>query len=422
MKILLVDDSLTIRTLLRRVLGEMGHKDTFEAGNGIEALAHIGHHRFDLVVMDVNMPLMDGLETLEAIRSAPEHRSLPVVMLTSEKSEDVVRRLVALGITGYLAKPLSKDSMADALSRIITRLQQPSAAPTAPAQAGPARSVLVVEHDPDLRYFLVSALSGHYEVAEADSAASALQICHGAAAPVFDVTIVGPHVALPPVEMFVPKLRAVPQLSAMRVMACGDKGARPAPNDLFDFQLELSHVPEVFLADFGRALAGIQTPLARLLMVRPSLAEDVTRAAEQLFGMMLSCELDSVLPGARADAGPTVLASIGLQTEGEVGLSLLFRADMASARAIAGKMVGAAPDEVAEVEVLASAAELSNIVLGRLRNRLIESGIPAQVQLPKTWVSTAGIPTVSDPHALELAFASRALGARFEFVLLSEAS
>src|SRR5512142_1636783 len=123
MKILLVDDSLTIRSLLRRTLGDLLKGEVVEAANGVEALAQIARRRFDLVVLDVNMPVMDGLETLEAIRASPEHTALRVVMLTSEKNEALVRRLVELGITDFLSKPLSQEALSVRLARILSRLQ-----------------------------------------------------------------------------------------------------------------------------------------------------------------------------------------------------------------------------------------------------------------------------------------------------------
>jgi CheY-like chemotaxis protein/CheY-specific phosphatase CheX len=363
------------------------------------------------------MPMMDGLETLETIRAAPEHRGLPVVMLTSEKNEALVRRLVALGITGFLAKPISRETMADGLARIIARLRQP-VQPKAPASSGPVRRILVVEQDPDRRHFLMNTLAGHYDVVEADSAASALQMCLGPKPPVLDVVLVGPQVGLPPVEMFIPKLRAIPHLSAARIAGCA---IPDTSRELFDIHIDSGHVPEVFLADLSRALSGVQTPLARILLVRPSLADDVARATEQLFGMMLSCEIDVLTSALTVESRGGVHATIGLKTDDGVALSLLFNADMASARAIAGRMIGVTPGDVEEVEVLACAAEVSNIVMGRLRNRLIEAGIQAQIQLPTTWAGDPSPGAGDDPHAIEIAFVSRTLDARFGFVLLAQA-
>ncbi len=429
MRILLVDDSLTIRSMLRRTLADLLSAETsevVEAPNGVEALAHIARRRFDLVVLDVNMPVMDGLETLEAIRASPEHAGLRVVMLTSEKNEALVRRLVELGITDFLSKPLSADALSSRLARILARVAEPRL--RTPGEVAAGHRIMVVEQDPDRRHSLVSALAGRYQVLEADSAASALQVCLAPAPPPLDFVLVGMQVGLPPVEMFVPRLRGLPHLAKARVLGCVARGeaASAARSGLFDACVELSHVPEAFLADLERAITGAQTPLTRILLVRPSLAEDVARATEQVFGMMLSCEVEPAGGEARrsADGAPShVHASIGLVTEGDAVLTLVFGADMESARAISGRMIGVPPGEVQESDVLASAAELANIVLGRLRNRLIDAGLPAQMQLPKTWTGQAtGGGSQDDQQAIALTFYSRTLDAVFDFSVFARAA
>jgi CheY-like chemotaxis protein len=223
MRILLVDDSLTIRTLIRRSLADVRDAEIVEAANGVDALTQIARRRFDLVVLDMNMPVMDGLETLEALRSSPDYAALPVVMLTSEKNEALVRRLVELRITDFLSKPLSPEVLSHRITRVIERLREGDRLPVLRVSDEAARRTLIVEQDPDRRHFLMTALAGHYNLTEADSAAAALQVCMGDKAPRFDVVLVGPHVGLPPVEMFVAKARVPITIS--------QDPARLRPND-----------------------------------------------------------------------------------------------------------------------------------------------------------------------------------------------
>lgn len=273
----------------------------------------------------------------------------------------------------------------------------------------------------------MNALAGHYEVIEADSAASALQLCFKPTPPPLDFVLVGLQVGLPPVEMFVRRLRALPGYGATRLVSCGARGevATERRRAIFDACVELSPVPEVFQAELERVLTGAQTPLTRILLVRPSLAADVMRATEQVFGMMLSCEVEVTTGETRrgAQAAASVHAAVGLATDGDTIVTLVFAADTDSARAISGRMIGVPGSEVQESEVLASAAELSNIVLGRLRNRLVEAGINAQIQLPETWIGDRpGRTTHDDLHAIELAFCSRTIDAFFKFALVARSA
>jgi two-component system, chemotaxis family, chemotaxis protein CheY len=426
MRILLVDDSLTIRTLIRRSLADVRDVEIIEAANGVDALTQIARRRFDLVVLDMNMPVMDGLEALEALRAAPDYAALPVVMLTSEKNEALVRRLVELRITDFLSKPLSPEVLTHRLTRVIGRLREGDRLPVMAAeQAG--RRTLIVEQDPDRRHFLLTALAGHYTLTEADSAAAALQVCMAEGAPRFDVVLAGPHVGLPPVEMFVAKIRALAKGAPGRVIGVVPKGVGGADPRrlLFDAVVENSSVPEIFLADLDRAISGQQTPLARLLLVRPSLAEDMVSATEQVFGLMLSCEVLASAPGAPRRTswpGPCVLASIDLETEDRAALNLQFRATRQSACAIAAALIGVSPADVEETDVLASAAELVNIVHGRLRNRLVDAEIHVHLGLPKTWQGEIAEGSHTDPAAIGVLITAPALNAEFELVLSAGAS
>ncbi|MCX6537939.1 MAG: response regulator [Acidobacteria bacterium] len=421
MKILLVDDSTTIRMMLRRALAGLQQTDIAEAQNGLEALAEIGRRRFDLAILDINMPVMDGLETLEAIRASPLHAGLPVVVLTSEKSEGIVRRLVEMGIADYLSKPLSQDRLSDRLSHIISRLTQ-SAAPSPTLRAAEhGQRVLVVEHDPDRRHFLVNVLAQHFKVVETDSGAGALQLMLGQAAPVVDVVLMGEQIGLPPAELFISKMKTVPPLSRARVVACRRKaGAQGSPSpDLVDAMVDWTYVPEVFLAAFERAVTGVDTPLAGMPSFRASLERDAVCATEQLFGLMLSSEVALVPPGGTPRCpwpGRGLHARLDLVAPGTASFAVLFRADDVSAAAITAQLIGVTPEEVDESDVKATAAEFANIIAGRLRNRLIEAGMSTQMQLPTTWTgaTTDGFPA-SD--VATLTFNSTRPPASFELLL-----
>jgi two-component system chemotaxis response regulator CheY len=133
--VLIVDDSKTARLILSRVLSERFGLTITEASNGREALDLLAHGSFEFVVMDVGMPVMNGLETLRAIRSSPTMASLPVMMLTAEKSEDVVREIIQLGISAYLSKPLNRDAIAERVAQFLAqpRRQNGSAGDDCPA-------------------------------------------------------------------------------------------------------------------------------------------------------------------------------------------------------------------------------------------------------------------------------------------------
>jgi two-component system, chemotaxis family, chemotaxis protein CheY len=119
--ILVVDDSAAIRKILQRVLRQTGMaiNTIHEAGNGEEALKLLRAHKVDLVLTDINMPNMDGLELLAAVKGTPGWTGLPVVMITTEGGEAKVAEAVRLGAAGYVRKPFTADQIKEKLAGIL---------------------------------------------------------------------------------------------------------------------------------------------------------------------------------------------------------------------------------------------------------------------------------------------------------------
>src|ERR1039458_3522281 len=119
--VLVVDDSAAIRKILTRVLRQTGMavQTIREAGDGQEALALMAQHRIDLVLSDINMPKMDGLQLLASLKASPLWQSVPVVMITTEGGETKVAEAVRLGAAGYVRKPFTADQIKEKLVRIL---------------------------------------------------------------------------------------------------------------------------------------------------------------------------------------------------------------------------------------------------------------------------------------------------------------
>lgn len=119
--VLVVDDSAAIRKILQRVLRQTGMsiRTILEAGDGQEALEQLKSSKVDLVLTDINMPKMDGLQLLAAMKNNAEWRSIPVVMITTEGGETKVGEAVRLGASGYVRKPFTADQIKEKLSGIL---------------------------------------------------------------------------------------------------------------------------------------------------------------------------------------------------------------------------------------------------------------------------------------------------------------
>ena len=119
--ILVVDDSAAIRKILTRVLRQTGMaiQTIHEAGDGQDALAVMAQHKVDLVLTDINMPKMDGLQLLASLKASPQWHTIPVFMITTEGGETKVAEAVRLGAAGYVRKPFTADQIKEKLVGIL---------------------------------------------------------------------------------------------------------------------------------------------------------------------------------------------------------------------------------------------------------------------------------------------------------------
>ena len=112
-KALIVDDSSVMRKIIERSLRQAGIElsGVVEAANGVEALAALGRTKVDLILSDINMPIMDGLEFVRQLQGVEEAKHIPVVMITTEGSESNVMQALSLGAKGYIRKPFTSDQV-----------------------------------------------------------------------------------------------------------------------------------------------------------------------------------------------------------------------------------------------------------------------------------------------------------------------
>jgi len=119
--VLIVDDSAAIRKILQRMLGQAGFTlgKILEAGDGLEALEKMKSQGAHLVLSDINMPNMDGIQLLHELKSSAEYRHIPVIMITTEGGEAKVMEAVQLGAAGYVRKPFTADHIKEKLSALF---------------------------------------------------------------------------------------------------------------------------------------------------------------------------------------------------------------------------------------------------------------------------------------------------------------
>lgn len=122
LKFLIVDDFSTMRRIVRGLLKEIGHNNADEAEDGAVALNMLKNQKYDFVVSDINMPVMNGFELLAAVKADETLKHLPVLMVTAEARKEDIVRAAKEGAAGYIVKPFTKATLEEKVQKIMQKL------------------------------------------------------------------------------------------------------------------------------------------------------------------------------------------------------------------------------------------------------------------------------------------------------------
>ena len=383
MTVLVCDDEPSSRFLIKRLLAQQLGCTVAECGDGVEALSRLDRGDIDLVVLDIQMPKLDGVEVLEAIRAMPALKGLPVIMVSSERREEIVLRLVRLGIDGYVLKPLRAEKVMAALEPIRARLRSRERRARTDASTqlafGPDSPAMLVEGNLDYRHFFVSQASSIGPIVEAVSGAAALASFR--LSPV-GVVFIGADVGVLRGELLAQKLRTMAGDQPLRLVAVVDAvHVAEAQKQGFDDVMTRSFLPDAFRAELRR-FTQVPGPVAAVTALVGDLGQTLTSAAQQVFGMMLDAELEAAVPAA--PTGPLVRTAADVVIQGRHLMVFGLWATSESLAELSARMLGIPVENVTEEDRLSTGRELTNLLTGRLHAVLDEHHVPSECSLPRT--------------------------------------
>ncbi|MEM9066233.1 MAG: response regulator [Planctomycetota bacterium] len=121
MRIMLIDDSKTMRNIQKSVLAQLGYTETEEACDGVDALSKIGAFNPELVLVDWNMPNMDGLTFVKNFRQS--NKTTPLIMVTTEAEKSRVIEAIKAGVNNYVVKPFTPDLLSQRINETLAKMQ-----------------------------------------------------------------------------------------------------------------------------------------------------------------------------------------------------------------------------------------------------------------------------------------------------------
>ncbi len=117
--ILVVEDSPTMRQLIGFAVKRIPQSRVIEATDGVDALKKLSSEKVDIILADINMPIMDGLKLVSLLRSNPSYKDIPVIIITTEGAEEDKKRALAIGANAYLTKPIQTQELMKLVNTFI---------------------------------------------------------------------------------------------------------------------------------------------------------------------------------------------------------------------------------------------------------------------------------------------------------------
>ncbi|GMT47251.1 MAG: response regulator [Nitrospirota bacterium] len=119
--ILVVEDSESTRSMMRTIIEDLGEEyQVFEAGTGFEALKILPTEGFSLIITDINMPDINGIELINFVKTTPQYKDIPMIIVSTERSEEDKKRGLALGAEAYITKPFRPEDFQEKIRLVLS--------------------------------------------------------------------------------------------------------------------------------------------------------------------------------------------------------------------------------------------------------------------------------------------------------------
>jgi two-component system, chemotaxis family, chemotaxis protein CheY len=401
MHVLVCDDDKPTRFVIRRLLTQRLGCEVTECGDGVEALERLATiTEIDLVILDINMPTLDGVDVVEAIRRTPHLAHLPVIMLSHERREEIVVKLIHLGIFGYVTKPPAADSLLALIER-VRRMK--TADPQAPdIRLDAETAALVADGNAEYRQFFAAHAEAYGKVIAVESGLSALAAFKREP---LRLVFVGGELGVVERELLIRKLREMRPEQPLRIVELRESDdqstATPGADEVMPRTLTIAEHRAAL-----RRFVRVTGPIDGLCAVTGDLADMLISASTQVFGTMLDAD---VKPGT-ADLGVTdVCATLEVTVRHQYTVRLDFCQSRPHAAEIAACVRSVASSAVTNDDITAALTEILTMVRGRLQAAITARQVEFECSLPRIrHQESMEIEVPQDGHGLQLPFTTAA--------------
>jgi len=378
--VLIVDDDEIARSFIGKLLKKKFAVNIREAKNGLEGLDEVRKRIPDLVLLDITMPVMDGIEFLEIARSNDKYATMKVVIMSALDQRRTVSNVIKLGISDYILKPFDYEALYERLLKIMSAAKSCDDSNPFSKQSTKASEnlILLIDEDINFRTFFTTLLGEKYKIIEAASGTEGIKKFMDESP---SIILVANNLELLNDSMVAKKIRASEVNFPIKIYHLLDDNIKDlSPEFLFDSTLTKSFVPDVFLSNFNKIVAGksIQTDIIKDLLDTKMISE-MTTAVKQTYGVMTMQEISLIgFADFNKEHENLIEANIKLNDEDKrVNIKVFLRATEKDVLQIAGKML----DSNVGFDDGAKEAfgEILSIISGRIRSSFEMRGVKVAV-------------------------------------------
>ena len=382
MKMVIADPSHPNRLMLSRIFCRLAEQ-VLQATTGLEALRMIMSDDPDIVIMELDLPVLDGLGVIEAVRSSPAAVSMPIICVASEGRALEIARLQALGVADIILKPARPQDLYDRVQRVLAR----SAHWRLRIKRDVNRMLLLVDPDPHFVSFATQILQRTFQVTTATNGLEAAstycdaELKHGIVLCAEHLPTLSETRLLNVIKnLAIAASQDVPQIYLM-----SESGDVPPEKAMrFDAVLRRSFVPEAFHDEIRRHISKELSAFERLeLAMQGDVQAWVSSAMQEALGVMLGQEARRTEPSAAEPFRDAAMSHMELAIDGmDIPLAVDVFCECAAAAKLATNLIGVPlVFEDGGDDVL---GELTNTVAGRIVSTLGANGFASRMGLPVT--------------------------------------
>ena len=378
--ILVVDDEPSIRLLLKRWIERSLTAKVREASDGLQALEQVSQGGVEMVISDINMPVLNGIDMLSLLQADPSRKQMEVLIASQVSAEDKVRQAIELGVSDYLLKPLQYDWVIQRLKRAADRIYERRQALRDSVNSSRTR-VLVADADPNYCAFAESTLAADFSLQTSRSVAETL-VKTLRFRP--DVLLICPEMPGFDTGFLLDRLERLPGGDPPKVYELITGGGAPTAEGIAGV-VSRSFVPETFRSELIGLLRGSDAPDHGVLAWASSLKGEMRTALFQALGMLTGVE-PKVVSETPPEGPGGAYGWIEITAEnGEFTMRLDVASTRDLPRGLAAALRGEEPaEDDGSDPPMDAVQEILNVVAGRLKNSCLERKIAVSIGMAVT--------------------------------------